>query len=336
MNINGKQQVPAPKTTEAVEKVQYTGLTKLFPICINPTIEELTSKLGYKEPKEPYAYLGTNNDGATQMRWEIHCKRMLGNNIKDTFYVSDVKVGKDGKYKFITDKGLVTGAMFANLAEAKSWASKYPTFGTPVREVFEGEEQLYQFLSVLIPMEAQKTEGFSMLLSNLPYTEKAVKELNKALTEAGLFITKDETPTQENFGVCTVIGLKITDKGVYEEIVKPKYSNPYFKFPKLNKNITSDVIGQALTHEDKYDKETKSSPRQSYIASVFNPNTDEKYSNRQTLQVCAIHDTAKYNDKYKVQSLTLEYKVYDHNTFTPTNTNVTDGNSSVSDGDLPF
>ena len=55
----------------AVEKKQYTGLTKGFPMWINPTEEELKTKIGYTNPKAPTDYLGQSKDGGNQLRWDI-------------------------------------------------------------------------------------------------------------------------------------------------------------------------------------------------------------------------------------------------------------------------
>lgn len=154
--------ITANKGTEKVTggRENYCGLGTFQLITVNPTVEELKTKVGFNEPKPP-VYLSQQADENTGE---------VVNVVRVDFYLKEVNTGVPLNHSFFVRnrsyKSKAGVTQMTNQHAQFAYGSEYDWFSKEgVREALDGEEDLMKFVSDLTNQRTGKT-GDKLYIEN--------------------------------------------------------------------------------------------------------------------------------------------------------------------------
>lgn len=226
----------AIKVRNSSEKVTggfslMTGATTASVLAINPTVEQLKSVLGFEEPREPAAYLGTDNNGNRNVRLDIWVQP-TGTEIKQKFslFVSDAEVvTQDGNKKQYTNAHGQFG-YFPSAEVPENFAKFFSAEG--LRTAYQGEEKLVNFIQALANLKMGKA-GDDVTLNYDQLFEGNLSEIQDVLTQ----VNAEGNTVGLMFGVRTVPQEDGTTKQ-YQDV----YTKAFFRpTDDLNQKFTEQL-----------------------------------------------------------------------------------------------
>lgn len=158
MAIGGSKR-EAPQGGDFPKKV---GLFEGRVIAINPTVEQYKDILGIelKDDSKATEYLGESEDGNTTLRlsfWLEEVETKMNFNVS-FFLENKPRMNKDGnKQQFINNYGSLCWAEDED--SLPDWFTKTIKVPNQVFEAHPGEEELYEFLKIWLPVDLTATDG---------------------------------------------------------------------------------------------------------------------------------------------------------------------------------
>lgn len=214
----------AIKVRNSSEKVTggfslMTGANTATVLAINPSLEEMTSVLGFEEPREPATYLGTDNNGNRNVRLDIwYTPTGTETKQKYSLFVSDAEVvTQDGNKKQYTNAHGQFG-YFPTAEVPANFAKFFSAEG--LRTAYQGEEKLVDFLQNWANLKVGKN-GDDVTLNYDQLFEGNFSELTDVLAQA----TAEGNTVGLMFGVRTVPQEDGTIK-YYQDVYTKKFFRP--------------------------------------------------------------------------------------------------------------
>jgi hypothetical protein len=308
-----------PKTSlpEEVTFKKATGIIQSCLLYINPEydgkVDEFETYLGFKARNYAPYYDGSKKDkndvSYEQMRYDFYVGTENYGVQKVSIFVTSKQLvdDKTKKASYITDKGFILMKKFESLEEAKAWSEQYPYKGKAVRIAYNGESQLYDFIRNLVGESNWKVDGANLLLSEKPFTSKAVKELINSISP--FFTLKEgmkDLSKQHRIGIVYMVN----EKGYMTPV--STYGESYFEANEgVRSSVTETLIKNAIPLES-WNKDSQTSPLREYAESAFS-GKGATYDKAQLQKIALIHKFVS-DKKGVVQSLTLKETPYVENT----------------------
>jgi len=139
------------------EKELFTGANTFEVVAIAPTVEEMSSVLGFKEPKAPTIPVGADDDGNVRVRIDFWLRQPEAEvTEKKSFFITRAKrvSTNTGTTQHINSVAQ-TGWWKEGETIPSNYTSWYNTEG--VRPAYQGEEEFIQFMQAYLNHKGGKT-----------------------------------------------------------------------------------------------------------------------------------------------------------------------------------
>jgi len=139
------------------ERELYTGVNTFEVVAIAPTVEEMSSVLGFKEPKAPTIPVGADEDGNVRVRIDFWLRQPEAEvTEKRSFFITRAKrvSTNTGTTQHINSVAQ-TGWWVEGESIPSNYTSWYNTEG--VRPAYQGEEEFIQFMQAYLNHKGGKS-----------------------------------------------------------------------------------------------------------------------------------------------------------------------------------
>jgi hypothetical protein len=225
------------------EKELYTGVNTFEVVAIAPTVEEMSTVLGFKEPKAPTIPVGVDDDGNTRVRIDFWLKQPESEvTEKKAFFITRAKrLSSTGNTQHINAVAQ-TGWWKEGEEIPSTYTSWYNTEG--VRPAYQGEEEFIQFMQAYLNHKGGKNADKFGLNNWDAIFNGDFSELKGYMKQAN-----EGTPNRVGLlmGVRSVEG----DNGTkyYQSIYRKAYGRSY---QDLNKVFTTELSRDGGEFTDDY------------------------------------------------------------------------------------
>jgi hypothetical protein len=225
------------------EKELYTGANTFEVVAIAPTVEEMSTVLGFKEPKAPTIPVGTDDAGNVRVRIDFWLKQPESNvTEKKSFFITKAKrVSSKGTTQYINSV-----AQTGWWTEGEAIPSNYTTWYNPegVRPAYQGEEEFIQFMQAYLNHKGGKNaETFGLKDWNAIF--------NGDFSELKGYMKQANQGTPNRVGM--LMGVRSVDGDNGTKYYQSFYRNLYTRsYQDLNKAFTAELGRDGAEFKDDY------------------------------------------------------------------------------------
>ena len=229
------------------EKELFTGANTFEVIAIAPTVEEMSSVLGFKDPKAPMIPVGQDDDGNTRVRIDFWLRQPEAElNEKRSFFITKAKrVSQGGKTQHINSV-----AQTGWWVEGEALPSNYTSWYNPdgIRPIYQGEEEFIQFMQSYLNHKGGKSADAFGLKNWESIFNGDFSELQGYMKSAN-----EGTPNRVGLlmGVRTVEGEDGKPDRYYQSFYRRLVTRSY---QDLNKAFTTELGKDSNEFKDDYQK----------------------------------------------------------------------------------